>query len=421
MIELIALLLKLGGVAFLGIATIGLIRFDDPFQRMHAATKAGTLGAGLVLIGTMMSKGTMDAAMTGSFALLFLILTIPVASHLLARAAYVSGAELAGIGDADALAGRLTRLAEPIEDRLDRLAFQAPHTAPVPTGLGRAVTLEELIRDPIPAPAPELPITPERLRFAALGTDAPRFARRAAGLAAEAGLPATAVIALDLRLAGVTGDSQETLRRCRNAVGAWMPELRAIADDLAVPLDLVYEEGDAEDLITGAGECRELLVLPTEGWVDHGLALTTPHQTREPDGLLRLSDRHPGPVLYATAELPSGPIVVVDDGSDAVRRAIALALDSRLWPAEEMHIVGVTDPVSRTAIDAQAAAAGITTRYTALDITRSERPLLSEALIGDAAAVIVPDLPRPLRVYWYGAFWQDRIATGWRGDVLVWT
>ena len=48
------------------IATIGLLRFDDPFQRMHAATKAGTLGAGLVLIGTMLNKSSMDALLTGS-------------------------------------------------------------------------------------------------------------------------------------------------------------------------------------------------------------------------------------------------------------------------------------------------------------------------------------------------------------------
>ena len=103
MIDSLALAIKLVGVGFLIVATVGLLRFDDPFQRMHAATKAGTLGAGLVLIGTMLNKGSMDAALTGGLTLLFLLLTIPVASHLLARAAYISGAQLAGVGNADAL------------------------------------------------------------------------------------------------------------------------------------------------------------------------------------------------------------------------------------------------------------------------------------------------------------------------------
>jgi len=70
MIDVIALLVKFLGVGFLLIATIGLLRFDDPFQRMHAATKAGTLGAGLVLIGTMLNKSTLDATLTGGMTLL---------------------------------------------------------------------------------------------------------------------------------------------------------------------------------------------------------------------------------------------------------------------------------------------------------------------------------------------------------------
>ena len=42
---LAALLFKLVGVVFIFGAALGLIRFRDPFQRMHAATKAGTVGA----------------------------------------------------------------------------------------------------------------------------------------------------------------------------------------------------------------------------------------------------------------------------------------------------------------------------------------------------------------------------------------
>lgn len=57
MTALIALLLKIVGTLFLLVATLGVLHFTDPFQRMHAATKAGTLGAGLVLAGPRLPKG----------------------------------------------------------------------------------------------------------------------------------------------------------------------------------------------------------------------------------------------------------------------------------------------------------------------------------------------------------------------------
>ena len=47
MIETLAAILIVVGVAFLVIAAVGVFRLGDPFLRMHASTKAGTLGAGL--------------------------------------------------------------------------------------------------------------------------------------------------------------------------------------------------------------------------------------------------------------------------------------------------------------------------------------------------------------------------------------
>lgn len=106
---LVAIAFKLIGVSFLVLAAIGVLRFSDPFQRMHAATKAGTLGAGFVVAGAMMAIGTWGAIMIGLGTILFLLLTVPVAGHLLGRAAYVSGAELNMAPDRDALGGILPR------------------------------------------------------------------------------------------------------------------------------------------------------------------------------------------------------------------------------------------------------------------------------------------------------------------------
>ena len=44
-------LLFAAGVAFIIVAAVGVARLPDVFQRMHAATKAGGIGASLVLLG----------------------------------------------------------------------------------------------------------------------------------------------------------------------------------------------------------------------------------------------------------------------------------------------------------------------------------------------------------------------------------
>jgi len=75
------------GCAVLLVAAAGLFRFTDAVSRQHAATKAGTLGLGLILAGGGLIGG--DAAWAGRLLAVALILlaTLPVASHMLARAA----------------------------------------------------------------------------------------------------------------------------------------------------------------------------------------------------------------------------------------------------------------------------------------------------------------------------------------------
>jgi len=89
--------MSLGGV-FLLIAAIGVIRLSDPLQRMHSATKAGTLGTALVLGGVMLS-GAVRVSWTVPLTMLFLLLTLPIGAQLLARATYLSGTPLNGLDD----------------------------------------------------------------------------------------------------------------------------------------------------------------------------------------------------------------------------------------------------------------------------------------------------------------------------------
>jgi multicomponent Na+:H+ antiporter subunit G len=112
-----ALLLALG-VAFIAVAALGVARLPDVFQRMHAATKAGGIGVSLVLLGVLVA-GSVVRPVTGVLTILFMLLTLSVASQLLARAAYMSGATVRGLDGGDALAGVLPRHDAPLEERID--------------------------------------------------------------------------------------------------------------------------------------------------------------------------------------------------------------------------------------------------------------------------------------------------------------
>ncbi|HWK42453.1 MAG TPA: monovalent cation/H(+) antiporter subunit G [Croceibacterium sp.] len=94
---LAAILLVLGTLLML-IAAVGILRLRDPLQRMHSATKAGTLGTVLLVIGVLLSTDDAPVA-TGLLAILFLMFTLPLAAQLLGRATYLSGTPLKEIED----------------------------------------------------------------------------------------------------------------------------------------------------------------------------------------------------------------------------------------------------------------------------------------------------------------------------------
>ena len=83
----IAAMLVVGGV-FALVGAIGMLRFPDFYMRLHAPTKATTLGVGGVLIASMLVNWAQ-----GEFGLhellitLFLFVTAPVSANLLAQAA----------------------------------------------------------------------------------------------------------------------------------------------------------------------------------------------------------------------------------------------------------------------------------------------------------------------------------------------
>jgi len=91
-LELMAAVLILAASFFLLVGAIGLARFPDFFMRLHAPTKASTLGVGGVLLASMLT--TLDHGRPGVAELLitlFVFVTAPVSANLMAQAALHRG------------------------------------------------------------------------------------------------------------------------------------------------------------------------------------------------------------------------------------------------------------------------------------------------------------------------------------------
>ena len=92
--DLVATVLLVAGGVFCAVAGIGLLRLPDVLVRMHASTKAGTLGVGLVVIAGALHFAEAVVAVKAILVVVFLLLTAPVGAHLIGRAAYRSGSPL---------------------------------------------------------------------------------------------------------------------------------------------------------------------------------------------------------------------------------------------------------------------------------------------------------------------------------------
>jgi len=106
MIDLIAGSLILIGALFAVVAGIGLVRLPDFYTRMHAATKAGALAAGLVLVAIAMEAQQLEVTARAISGLFFLLVTAPIAAHLLGRAGYLAGVPLWKQSRMDDLSGK---------------------------------------------------------------------------------------------------------------------------------------------------------------------------------------------------------------------------------------------------------------------------------------------------------------------------
>jgi multicomponent Na+:H+ antiporter subunit G len=86
MTEVVIGVLLIVGAAFVALAGIGVVRFPDLYARMHAATKASTLGIALVSLAGAIALDEGRSKILLAAVVIFI--TGPVGAHFVGRAAY---------------------------------------------------------------------------------------------------------------------------------------------------------------------------------------------------------------------------------------------------------------------------------------------------------------------------------------------
>lgn len=81
------------GSFFLLVGTVGLLRLPDVYNRMHATSKATTLGAASIFLAGFVYFNAQAEGLTSLVGILFLFLTAPTGAHTISRSAQKMGVE----------------------------------------------------------------------------------------------------------------------------------------------------------------------------------------------------------------------------------------------------------------------------------------------------------------------------------------
>jgi multicomponent Na+:H+ antiporter subunit G len=90
-VEVFSWVCILSGSVFVIIGGVGLLRLPDFYTRIHAAGITDTIGSWLILVGLMLHEGLTLGTAKLAMLLFFLLATSPLASHALAKAAFLRG------------------------------------------------------------------------------------------------------------------------------------------------------------------------------------------------------------------------------------------------------------------------------------------------------------------------------------------
>lgn len=100
------------GAVFTLVGSYGLLKLDNPMSRLHAPTKASTLGVGSILLASMIYHFARGGVSVHELLIMaFLFVTAPVSAHFIAKVAIHRGRnvrELPPAGEDSAWATEVT-------------------------------------------------------------------------------------------------------------------------------------------------------------------------------------------------------------------------------------------------------------------------------------------------------------------------
>ena len=80
--------LILSGIFFLTLGVTGLLKFSNAMNRMHATSKASTLGVGFTVVAAAVKFYPDGVYLSSILVLIFMFMTAPTGAHMIARATY---------------------------------------------------------------------------------------------------------------------------------------------------------------------------------------------------------------------------------------------------------------------------------------------------------------------------------------------
>ncbi len=90
-VDILSWISFLVGGFFLLVGSMGMVRLQDFWARLHAASVIDSAGLGLLVFGMMLQSGFTLITVKFLLIILFLLITGPTATHAVANAAFVSG------------------------------------------------------------------------------------------------------------------------------------------------------------------------------------------------------------------------------------------------------------------------------------------------------------------------------------------
>jgi len=94
--EILTVAFVVVGSFFLLIGTVGLLRLPDVYNRMHATSKATTLGAASIFLAGYVHFGPDGLGLPSLVGIVFLFLTAPTGAHMISRSAQKMGVSFHG-------------------------------------------------------------------------------------------------------------------------------------------------------------------------------------------------------------------------------------------------------------------------------------------------------------------------------------